>query len=76
MHLKTTYLCYVIYAQYVVFKSVFFSWRPSKNFGSPRLAGNAKEREGVIFVDTEAEISLGLSDSGSTFMRNLRPRKD
>lgn len=49
---------------------------PLTNVGFLMLALNAREREGVIFVDAEAEMSLGLSDSGSTFARKQRPRKD
>lgn len=49
---------------------------PLTSLGSPVRVLKGREREGVIFVDTEAERGLGLSDSGRSFMRNQRHRKD
>ena len=55
--------------------SVFSSWWLSHRLGFRYAVLSGREREGVVHVRSEAEASLGLSNSGSTFRRNQRPRE-
>lgn len=49
---------------------------PLTDLASDVLVLNGREREEVVYVCAEAKVSLGLSHSGSTFMRNQRPREE
>lgn len=73
--LKWRLLVRCVESRHAVFKSVFLSWCPlSPAWVLLCLCWTSEKGKGS-FVDMGAEARLGLSDSGSTFMRNQRPRK-